>query len=364
MRPRSCAERAPSAEVIATARHVVSCRVAALNGRGSRRSALSAKLIIAFAASLSVACAGAQSTLDPAGKQAEELATLFWGLIVGTAVIWLVVVGLALYAAYVATGPLTVSGGRKLIIGGGIVIPGVVLCGLLAYSLSMLPRLLAAAPEGALRVRVTAHQYWWRVTYEGPSGAVELANEIHLPVGRPVEFQLESTDVIHAFWIPSLGGKVDMIPGRRTRLLLEPTRVGTYRGVCAEYCGTSHAQMGFGVVVETEAEFERWLTLQTQPAMPARGDIDAEGANVFLATGCGACHSVRGILATGTIGPDLTHVAGRRFIGAGIMEPSVDAFAAFIARPGELKSGIHMPAFGMLSQQDVSTLAHYLDGLK
>jgi len=326
---------------------------------------LSAKLITGSASLFGAGCAGVQSTLSPAGKQADDLATLFWGLSIGTAVIWVVVVGLALYAAYVATGPLSHGAGRKLIVGGGIVVPGVVLCGLLAYSLSMLPGLLAAAPDGALTVRVTAHQYWWRVTYEAPSGGTfELANEIHLPVGRPVEFQLESTDVIHAFWIPSLGGKVDMIPGRRTRLLLEPTRVGTYRGVCAEYCGTSHALMGLFVVVQPEADFERWLSSQAQPAISAQAGQPTKGANVFLATGCGGCHSVRGTLAKGTIGPDLTHVGGRRSIGAGITEPGVDSFAAFIARTGEIKPSIHMPAFGMLSQDDVLTLAHYLDGLK
>lgn len=311
------------------------------------------------------ACDGRQSALAPAGTQAAALADLFWAMLFGAGVVWLVVVGLAMYAVYFSRRPLTQTGSRVLIIGGGVVVPTVVLTGLLVYSLSMLPDLLAPAPEGALKVRVTSYQWWWRVRYPlGGDEFVELANEIHLPVNRPVEFLLDTPDVIHSFWIPSLGGKVDMIPGRRTRLLLEPTQMGTYRGVCAEYCGTSHSNMSFVVVVETAEDFERWLSGQQQPASQPHSDDARQGAEVFMASGCGACHSVRGSGARGRIGPDLTHVGSRLSIGAGTLTAASDAFRRFVSRPEEVKPGVHMPAFGMLPARDLEHLTFYLKALQ
>jgi cytochrome c553 len=169
--------------------------------------------------------------------------------------------------------------------------------------------LLRAAPPDAIRVEVIGHQWWWQVRYPRDGAPpVELANEIHLPVGRTVEFTLDGRDVIHSFWIPSLGGKMDMIPGRRTRLLLEPTRVGTYRGVCAEFCGTSHARMSFAVVVQSPEDFDRWLAEQATASATPSGTTAARGARVFAENGCGGCHQVRGTDAVGRIGPDLTHV--------------------------------------------------------
>lgn len=310
-------------------------------------------------------CSGQQSALEPASHQALVLARLFWGMTAGAAIIWLVVVALAIHATYFARQPLSRRHGRLLIMGGGVIVPSVVLSGLLVYSLSMLPRFLAAAPEGALEIEVTAHQWWWRFRYlRGNGEPVEVANEIRLPVGKPVEFKLESDDVIHSFWIPALGGKVDMIPGRRTRLLLEPTREGVYRGVCAEYCGSSHAFMGFVVVVEGEDEFQRWLDEQAEPASPPVGRTATRGAELFLASGCGSCHSVRGTPADGVIGPDLTHVGSRQTVGAGILTTNADALLRWISRTNDVKPSVHMPAFGMLPPEDLHSLAVYLEGLK
>jgi cytochrome c oxidase subunit 2 len=179
-----------------------------------------------------------------------------------------------------------------------------------------------------------------------------------------VEFQLESSDVIHSFWIPALGGKVDMIPGRRTRLVLKPTQTGVYRGVCAEYCGASHALMSFFVVVEREQDFERWLARQAEPAASPRGQTATRGGELFVANGCGACHSVRGTPADGVIGPDLTHVGSRHSVGAGVLETRADAFLQWLRRTNELKPSVLMPAFGMLPPDDLRALAVYLEGLK
>ncbi len=206
--------------------------------------------------------------------------------------------------------------------------------------LSMLPDLVAPAPEGSLKIVVSGEQWWWRVRYLPPGGeAIVLANEIRLPVGEPVEFRLESPDVIHSFWIPSLGGKMDMIPGRLTRLALEPTRTGVFRGVCAEYCGTSHALMSFYVVVMEKEEFDRWLAHQAAPAEPPAEPLAARGQELFLANGCGACHTVRGTPADGVIGPDLTHVGSRLSLAAGILPNEPDAFQRWIAAHGDAQAG-------------------------
>jgi cytochrome c oxidase subunit 2 len=155
---------------------------------------------------------------------------------------------------------------NKLILAGAIS-PAVVLGGLLVYGLSILPPMIAPAPEGSLKITVYGEQWWWRVRYEPPGRQpFELANEVRLPVGEPAQFLLHSTNVIHSFWIPSLGGKVDLIPGRVNLLALRPTRTGTFRGACAEYCGRSHAHMAFDVIVLTGDEFDRWMTQQSSPA--------------------------------------------------------------------------------------------------
>src|SRR5690606_37438883 len=185
----------------------------------------------------------------------------------------------------------------------------------------------------ALRVRVTGEQYWWRVEYQVSGDApVTLANEVRLPVGEPVEFELLSPDVIHSFWIPALGGKIDMIPGRTNRLRLTPARVGEFRGVCAEFCGTAHAWMAFPVVVMEPVAFDAWLEHQRADAAPtAPAENIRRGEALFLGTGCGACHTVRGTPADGVVGPDLTHVGSRLSLGAGVLKNEPEDFVRWIA---------------------------------
>ena len=320
---------------------------------------------VACIAPLAIAgCEGEQSALAPAGRAAEKIATLFWYMAGGAAVIWLTVAALGVYA--IRKRPdAEVRGTALLIIGGGAVVPTIVLAALLMYGLAMLPELNAPAPEGSLRISVTGEQWWWRVFYEGPGGEpVELANEIRLPVDEPVEFRLDASDVIHSFWIPSLGGKIDMIPGRITRLALHPTETGTFRGVCAEYCGGSHALMAFPVRIHEKAEFAQWLESQSQPARTPDEPLAARGQALFLASGCGACHTIRGTDARGVIGPDLTHVGSRLSLGAGTLPNEPDDFVEWIARTKEVKPEVHMPAFGMLPREDLQALAAYLEGLE
>jgi cytochrome c oxidase subunit II len=313
---------------------------------------------------LLAACDGPQSALDPAGRSAARLASLFWWMSIGALVIWVAVVALALYAARAGRRPVSLKSARTLIVGAGVVFPGLVLAGLLAAGLSMLPPVLARAPEGSLTIQVTGEQWWWRLRYLPRGGApVDLANELRLPVGEVIELELESRDVIHSFWIPALGGKVDMIPGRRTRLRLEPTRTGVFRGVCAEYCGASHAFMSFPVVVLEKPEFARWLAGQAQPETAGAGSGD-RGRTLFLASGCGACHTIRGTAADGIVGPDLTHVGARLSIGAGRLGNQRQDFRRWIAHVDRLKPGVLMPVFGMLPADEIESLSAYLESLQ
>jgi len=308
-------------------------------------------------------CAGPQSALDPAGSGAERLADLFWAMLIGAAVIWFLVIGLAVYAVRLKDDPHHPVMGNALIVGGGVIFPTIVLAGLLTYGLILMPAL--RAPGDGLTIEVVGKQWWWEVIYRPPGGGpVVSANEVRLPVGRRVELVLSSPDVIHAFWIPALGGKLDMIPGRETRLVLEPTRTGTFRGQCAEYCGTSHALMAFAAVVMEEGDFEAWLAEQGRPAAQGRNAEAERGLEVFLADGCGACHTIRGTPAQGRIGPDLTHVGSRLTLGAGILANDVEAFARWIAHTQEVKPEAQMPSFGMLAERDLLALARYLESLK
>jgi cytochrome c oxidase subunit II len=204
--------------------------------------------------------------LNPAGSPADGIATLFWWMAAGSVVIWIGVLALAIYVVRAVPNDARERQAKQLIVAGAA-IPTVVLAALLAYGLLLLPRALQPAPPETLRVWVHGEQWWWRIRYEpADSAPFVLANEIRLPVGRPVEFLLESDNVIHSFWVPSLGGKMDLIPGRTNRLLLRPTRTGTFAGMCAEFCGRAHATMRLTVIVLPVDQFQRWVVAQAAVA--------------------------------------------------------------------------------------------------
>tara|TARA_R110002020_G_scaffold109430_9_gene253070 strand:- start:9501 stop:10280 length:780 start_codon:yes stop_codon:yes gene_type:complete len=251
-----------------------------------------------------------------------------------------------------------------LVIGGGIVFPFFLLSGLLIYALSIMPDQTREG-EGVL-VRVTGEQWWWRVEYIPEPGAEPIiaANEIRLPVNHRTEIKLGADKVIHSFWIPALAGKMDMFPGRETRLAVEPTRPGVYRGQCAELCGEAHALMAFQAVVMEQAEFAAWLEAERQDAKAPADEIARQGQTVFLEEGCGACHTVRGTQARGRVGPDLTHVGGRLSLGAGILPTDRDAFASWVSHTKGIKPGVKMPPYDHLTEAKLSALSVYLEGLK
>ncbi|HXW07483.1 MAG TPA: cytochrome c oxidase subunit II [Vicinamibacterales bacterium] len=321
--------------------------------------------LLLAAQALAGGCEGIQSALAPAGREASRIAGLFWLMTVVALVVWIVVIALAVYYGRARPGRRSRMRDRLLIVGGGVVVPAITLTILLASSLAMLPAAVERAPAGSLLVAVTGEQWWWRVRYlPGDGREIVLANEVRLPAGEPVQFRLDSDNVIHSFWIPALAGKMDMIPGRTTHLTVRPTATGVFRGACAEYCGTSHALMAFYVEVMEKTAFERWLDGQAAPAVPMPAGPAARGRELFEATGCGACHTIRGTPAGGLIGPDLTHVGSRLSVGAGILPTSPDEFRRWIARTEHVKPGVHMPAFGMLPDADLDALAAYLAALK
>lgn len=316
---------------------------------------------IVAVAGLLAACSGLQSALDPAGHEAREVARLFWVMLAGAAVVWALVIGVAIYATRLKPDPHEEKVGFRLILWGGVAFPTVVLAALLVYGLGLMPKL--REPGEGLRIDVSGEQFWWRVAYRPKEGAaVVSANEIRLPVGERVEFALTSPDVIHAFWIPSLGGKVDMIPGRENRLVLKAEKPGVYRGACTEFCGASHALMAFDVVAMEKPAFEAWLADQARPAVQATEH--ARGAELFLSNGCGACHVVSGTQAKGEVGPDLTRFGARATLGAGTLENTAENVVRFVAETDVVKPRSKMPAYSALKRDELESIAGYLGSLK
>jgi cytochrome c oxidase subunit 2 len=310
-------------------------------------------------------CSGIQSALDPAGEEAAQIAALFWVMTIGAAIIWGSVVALSLYASRWKRQAVPEAAAGKLILWAGVALPVTVLTALLAYALWLMPSLrpFSGGEQASLRVEVVGSQFWWRVVYHRPGApSVVSANEVRLPIGERVEFSLTSTDMIHSLWIPALGGKMDLIPGRTNRLSLRATKAGTYRGQCAEFCGTSHALMAFPAIAMQPADFDAWLDARAGPS----GGIEAAspGRELFFREKCGDCHRVDGTDARGTAGPDLSHVGSRLNIGAGLMTNDVETMARFVAHSTSLKPGSQMPSYLDLSAKELSDIAVWLKGLQ
>jgi cytochrome c oxidase subunit 2 len=312
--------------------------------------------------SIASGCEGRQSVLTTAGEDSAALATLFWVLFAGAVVLWLLVNGAVFYVTRIRPRRISRALAEGLIVGGGVVFPTVVLAALLFWGLSLMPD--QRAPGDAIRIHVQGEQWWWRVRYETPEGDVVAANEIRLPAGVRSEIVLTADDVIHSFWVPALGGKTDMIPGRVNRMSLAPTEAGVWRGQCTEFCGAAHAQMAFETVVMAPDAFAGWLAAEAGPAAPPQGETARRGAEVFRAEGCGACHAIRGTEHVGQVGPDLTRVGSRLSLAAGILPNEVDGFARWIRGTRELKPDARMPPYPHIPEGDLMALATYLDGLR
>jgi cytochrome c oxidase subunit 2 len=313
------------------------------------------------------ALSAAQSSLAPAGEQAAMLADLLWTMA------WVCAAAYVLMVAFLAwslrrRGPTHGNAPARdatlhKALGFWIAFILLGLSILVGASFLTDRSLDARRQPDPLSVRVTGHQWWWRIEYRLPNGVwVETANELHLPLHRPVRLELRTADVIHSFWIPSLAGKMDMIPGKANHLTISARTPGWYRGQCAEFCGTQHAKMALDVKVENAAAFEAWLSHQTLPAQPHAPGV-ATGAQLVFGSGCALCHQIRGTAAKGRVGPDLTHLASRRSIAAGSMPLTTASLRGWIIQPQAIKPGTLMPASGLMPH-DAQALARYLESLR
>ncbi len=291
----------------------------------------------------------AQGSLDPAGPVAAEIAELWWWLLVLGALVYLLVIAVLLRALTRRHGPAP----GLLLVGGGVVLPAVVLTAVFGLSLRSM-RAIPHEAHGALVIDVVGHQWWWEVRY--PGAGVVTANEIHVPVGRPVDLQVVSADVVHSFWVPELAGKIDALPDYANSLLIQADAPGEYRGVCAEFCGLQHAKMNLLVVAQPEAEFAAWLAAQAQPAVGAP-------PQVLHGAGCGDCHTIRGTGAAGEMGPDLTHVASRRTLAANTLLNTPEHLRRWLEDPQQVKEGTQMEAVD-LTAAELDALLTYLGGLR
>jgi cytochrome c oxidase subunit 2 len=227
-------------------------------------------------------------------------------------------------------------------------------------------RSMAKAATGEkLSITLTANQWWWDVQYNSSDASKTLrtANELHLPVGVPVRITLASNDVIHSFWVPSLAGKQDLIPGRESDITIVPKRTGIFRGQCAEFCGAQHAHMALVVVVEPYADFIKWWDHQLQPAPAPTNPLTLAGYNYVTSGPCSACHNIGGTPATGQVAPDLTHLASRKSLAAGTLPMGRGNLYGWVEDPQSLKPGNKMPTIGLEPQQLHAVVA-YLETLK
>ena len=222
-----------------------------------------------------------------------------------------------------------------------------------------------AAAHEKLSITVTGKQWWWDVQYNSadPSKMLRTANEIHLPVGVPTRIILNSSDVIHSFWVPSLAGKQDLIPGRPNDLTIVPRKIGIFRGQCAEFCGTQHAHMALTVQVESYPDFLKWWQAQLRPAFAPTTPLARAGFDYVTQRECAMCHNISGTSASGRVGPDLTHVASRRSLASGTLPMSKGNLYGWVADPQSIKPGSRMPTVG-LDSQELHAVVAYLETLK
>jgi cytochrome c oxidase subunit II len=313
-----------------------------------------------------------QSVLSPAGIQASAIHAL-WLLMLSicTAVFFAVLTALLLAVVRghrrrsdeQSTSPAERTLARYVGVAVGVTV--ITLIALLVASVWTGRTVASLQASSAVSIEVTGHQWWWEIQYEDAvaSRRVVTANEIHIPVNRPIVLKVTSRDVIHSFWVPNLQGKRDLIPGYTTALWLQASRAGVFRGQCAEFCGMQHAHMAFDVVAESEDEFASWLDAMRQPGRDAPDPTMRKGRDVFMQARCAGCHTIRGSDAAGQTAPDLTHIASRSTLGAGSLPNTADDLANWIRDPQHAKPGNQMPP-NVLADDDLHALVAYLETLR
>jgi cytochrome c oxidase subunit 2 len=316
-----------------------------------------------------------QEILASAGPQAEHIEALWWiMLVICTAVFVGVLVAVAWALARAPRGsPATPPDLSSLVRperGAAIVVAvavGICLALLVFLTLAsyITDRRLAGLGGPEVQIELTAHRWWWEVRYldADPSRTFTTANEIHIPVGKPVLVTLKADDVIHSFWVPNLAGKKDLIPGRDATLTMQADVPGTYRGQCAEFCGVQHAKMALLVFADPPEQFEAWAASERKPALEPASEEESRGREIFVSGRCAMCHAIQGTMASARKAPDLTHFASRETLGAGTVPNSIGHLAGWILDPHSIKPGVNMPA-NPLDPDELHALLAYLEGLR
>ncbi len=309
------------------------------------------------------------SVLDPRGEAAARIEVLWWimfalGVLVFAFFVVSFLVGVRRDAG--AGSPIErrddhEGSSRRWILGAGVIAPSIIIAIVFVATVWSMRASSQAAPDDALVIEVTGHQWWWEVSY--PAAGVVSANEVHVPAGVRVEIELRSADVIHSFWVPALAGKLDALPERTNVLALVADEPGRYAGRCAEFCGIQHTNQDFVLIAHEPAEFERWLAERGGVAAAPTSAEARRGAELFASAGCGSCHRVAGIAAGGAEpAPDLTDVASRWSILGGMLEPSVPDLRTWIAEPHSVKPGALMPP-AELDDDEIAAVAAWIETL-
>ena len=301
-----------------------------------------------------------QSTLKPASHAAQAIADLWWVLFVVSVIVFFVVVTLVLVGALRRRGggePNRTSsrGATRFVAIAGVVVPAIVVISLFFASVATLPAVSPAGKNARMTIDVVGRQWFWDVYYRNRT--IRTSNEIHIPVGVPVEVRVTSEDVIHSLWVPRLNRKIDVIPGQTNSVVFDADKSGVFRGQCAEFCGVEHGLMALLVVAQPQAQFDRWLANQARPA-PKSAGLDA-----FVGSGCSGCHEISGAPQKSRYGPDLSHLGSRLSIGAGTLTNTPEHLADWIRDPQRIKPGNKMPDLG-LSEPEIQILVRYLESLK
>jgi cytochrome c oxidase subunit 2 len=330
-------------------------------------------LLVVIASFSAAACSRAPMTyMRTFGPAADPVTSLGWGLTLICSLVILIVAGLLLTAtlraratdAAFASLPIEhpTGGLRWIYIGTGI--STVVLLGLVIWTMFTLAAIASAPSPPVFTVEIRAHQWWWEARYldDTSDNIFVTANELHIPLGKPVQLHLIGDDVIHSFWIPALAGKTDVIPGQTNISWIEADTLGTYRGQCTEYCGAQHAHMAEFVIAESATDFKQWRDHQLTDAVAPLSELTTRGEAIFLAR-CAACHTIRGTGAGGILGPDLTHIMSRRTLGAGTVPNDPESLRAWINDAQAVKPGSRMPTLD-LPQPDIEAVSAYVQTLR
>jgi cytochrome c oxidase subunit II len=320
-----------------------------------------------------------QSVLNPVGPQAGRIDALFWVFVAITGAIFVIVIGFTLWAlirrrraaeqepleqTHIPTGAVEQRLARTVTV--ATILTVLILFGLLIASVGTGRAISQLGnKQNGLTIEVIGNQWWWYVRYlnDDPSRIVVTANEIHIPVGRPVQIRGTSNDVIHSFWVPELHGKRDLIPSRITTEWIQADHPGRYRGQCAEFCGLQHAHMGLWVIADPPDQFEAWMQRQLQPAIQPTDMERLAGQQAFQKYACVYCHSIQGTPANGQVAPDLTHFASRYTLAAGTLPNTRGNLGGWLADPQNIKPGNHMAMLDIHSE-DLQPLIDYLESLQ